>query len=90
MTSYRQATQTRHLLLHMCIVCLLCNRYTLCLADLSMNGAALLGVREVLDIEDLERTILLYKSEDEEGIVVKLGAAGGGPHGCKLRRSCVL
>ena len=53
--------------------------------DLTMEGVTLLGVREILDPEDLELPILLNKREDEESIVVDCGAARGDPYGCHLR-----
>ena len=46
------------------------NGYAYCLGSFSMDGAALLGIREVLDIEDFEYTTLLYESDDEKGMII--------------------
>jgi hypothetical protein len=78
--------RTRHFCLHTCVLGLR-NGYTPCLGSLNVDGAALLGVREVLNLEELEHTILLHESEDEEGMVLELGALDGRPCGCELHRS---
>ena len=54
-------------------------RTALCqtLGNQSVKLTTLLGGREILEIENLNRSILLDKSEDQERIVIKLGAVGG-------------
>ena len=60
------------------------------LGSLGMEGLTLLGVREVLNLEDFEFPILLDERKDEDSIVVDCGAVTGVPHGRHLRRSDVL
>ena len=51
-----------------------------CLGNPTKEGATLLGIGEVLEIEDLKFPILLDDSEDREGIVLVLGPEDGGGH----------
>ena len=46
--------------------------------------AALLGVRKVLTLEDLEFPILLYESEDANTLVLEHGAYMGSTHASPL------
>ena len=61
------------------------------LAHCLLEVAAFLRVREVLEVEDLECSILLNEGEDAETVVVECGATDGGAdarplfHGCALR-----
>lgn len=68
------------------------DEYTRCLGNLSMDCAALLGVREVLNVEDLEYTLFLYESDDEKSMVLELGALNRRPGGrelCQKYVSCL-
>ena len=49
-----------------------------------MEGITLHGVREVLDLGDLEFPVLLDEREDEDGVVIDRGTVGGRPDGCHL------
>jgi hypothetical protein len=50
-----------------------------------MVGVALIGVREVLDVENLELAILLDKGEDGDAVIPQRGTADGGPRRCELQ-----
>ena len=48
------------------------------------EGATLSGIGEILALEDLEFSIILGKSVDEESIVVQRGPEDGREHACGL------
>ena len=50
-----------------------------------MVGVALIGVREVLDVENLELAILLDKGEDGDAVIPQRSTADGGPCRCELQ-----
>ena len=56
----------------------------------SDDGITLLGVAEVIAIEDLEFPVLLDKSVGDDGIVVVRGPGDGREQTCDLRRGYVL
>ena len=56
----------------------------------SKEGGTLLGVGEVLQLEDLKFPVLLDESEDTERIIVELGAIDGCAHASDLRRGWVI
>ena len=51
---------------------------------------AFFGVGEVLEVDELELSILLGESVDAEAIVFKRGTAGGDTQGCPLCRDNTL
>ena len=51
----------------------------------SDDGVTLLGITEVLAMEDLESPVLLNKSEGDNSIVVDRGPEGGREHASDLR-----
>lgn len=55
-----------------------------------MERAALIGIREVFDVKDLELPILLGESENGDSIVFVRGAFGGSEQGRALHRSYLL
>jgi hypothetical protein len=56
----------------------------------SEEGLALLGVCEVLTMEDLEFPVLLDNSDDGDRFVGKRGPGDGSRHVCELRRGYML
>lgn len=62
----------------------------LCRSDVTVEGAILLRVRELLRPKDLKFPVLFDERKDEERIVVDLGAVDGGAHGCGLHRDYVI
>jgi len=56
----------------------------------SDEGITVLGVAEVLAVEDLEFPVLLDKSVDDDSIIFVRGPGDGREHGCDLRCSYVL
>jgi hypothetical protein len=55
-----------------------------------IEGATLLGVGEVLNLEDLNFSILLDERHDADIIVVARGTVDEGEYGCGLRRGILL
>jgi hypothetical protein len=55
-----------------------------------IEGATLLGVGEVLNLEDLNFPILLDERVDDNSIVVARGTVDEGEYGCALRRGMLL
>ena len=51
------------------------------------EGATMLGVGGIFEIENLEFPVLLDKTVGDGGIIVDRGPKDGGEHGCDLRRS---
>jgi len=52
----------------------------------SDEGAALLGVGEVLAMDDFKLPVLFDKSEDADSFVGERGSGDGSHHSCDLRR----
>ena len=52
-----------------------------------MVSLALLGVREVLEVENLELAILLDEGDDGEAVILQRSTADGGPRGCELQKT---
>lgn len=56
----------------------------------SNKGVALLGVGEVLAVEDLKFPVLLDKSDDGDGFVGERLPEDGSQQSCELRCVCML
>lgn len=50
----------------------------------SVHGTTLLGIRKVFGPEDLEFPILFSERDDEDSIIIELGAIGGSVRECDL------
>ena len=60
------------------------------LGSLSEEGATLLGIGEVLRLDDLKLPVLLDDSEDADRINVVRGTVDEREYGCDLRHSRML
>ena len=52
-----------------------------------MVSLTLLGVREVLEVENLELAILLDEGDDGEAVIFQRSTADGAPRGCELQKT---
>ena len=83
--------RTRNLFLHVHLVDLLSN----CLLGRSLGnpseeGDTLLGVGEVLAVDDLKLAVLLNKSDNGDTLIGERAPEDGRDHPCGLRRGYVL